>query len=84
MRPERRGHRVAAERQFGRPRSFAEIVQDEPALRALTKRDSIAPQRRKGDIWNRIETWAKWWLLVVLVMVLAVIFARPLMPAIWP
>lgn len=43
----KQGDRLAAEREFGRPRQFIELVREEPVLRELASQATAKAKRRR-------------------------------------
>lgn len=52
----KRGTRLAQEREFGRPRSFAELVRDEPCLSDLQRQavKATMTKRSRRAAWQRM------------------------------
>lgn len=75
----RHGKQLAVEREYGRPRSLADILQDEKnmSLRELAQKAKLAAKRHnRGKAWNRIGTIALW-LVVALTWVVVLVVLSP-------
>ena len=71
------GDRLAAEREYGRLRSFAEIVRDEPSLQALQRAavKATMTQRTRRQAWQRTIRWV---VMVAITLVLLALWSAPL------
>lgn len=84
---ERRGHRVAAERDYGQPRRLADIIEQDPLLVDLRRQANRETERvLRRARWrarlSRLEHLATWMVVIGTLALLAVIFA-PFVMAWW-
>lgn len=73
----KRGTRLAQEREYGRPRSFAEIVREEPSLQALQLAavKATMTQRTRRQVWRRT---IRWMVMLLITLALLALWSAPL------